>query len=243
LPLLVEPISFRQQADYWLEERQWIDVTDTPAESWLPLALQSLAQAGVYFRDTDLTTLPGASAIQPTYLDYSLRCLRSIARFTDQIWPLPPEHIPRSRIGTFVRGLGAPQDDLQRAHSLGSRVCLAIESERAGHLLLLDEGPEGTRYCLCPSWFAPDSRLQLGRSYLPQMGSRYDSFVVTGKPGREHLLAIITDEPLGLDWLPEDPRIPARVLNQDDIEMLLRRLRNLEGGKWTALSTYFDVIA
>lgn len=66
---------------------------------------------------------------------------------------------------------------------------LAIEAARAGHLLLLDEGPEGILYCLCPSHFAPDTRLSVGYCELPQAGSRYDSFVVTGQPGREHLLA------------------------------------------------------
>ena len=109
--------------------------------------------------------------------------------------------------------------------------------------MLLDEGPEGIIYCLCPSWFAPDTRLRAGRSYLPQEGSRYDSFAVTGKPGREHLLAIITEEPLGLDWMPSDPKIPVRTLSQDDINTLLKTLQDLEGDCWTALSTYFDLLA
>jgi hypothetical protein len=74
------------------------------------------------------------------------------------------------------------------------------------------------------------------------MGSRYDSFVVTGKPGREHLLAIVTGEPLGLDWLPTEPKVPARVLIQADVDTLLARLRGLAGDRWAALSTYFDVI-
>jgi hypothetical protein len=78
---------------------------------------------------------------------------------------------------------------------------------------------------------------------LPQAGSRYESFVVTGKPGREHLLAIVSDEPLGLDWTTSDPvKEPARVLKQADIDVLLVRLRNWGGDKWMALSTYFDVM-
>ncbi|MGH9843896.1 MAG: hypothetical protein ACREEM_34605 [Blastocatellia bacterium] len=84
-----------------------------------------------------------------------------------------------------VHRLGTPQPDVQHGHRLGSRVRLAIESDRAehgGHLLLLDEGPEGIIYCLCPSHFAPDTRLQPGCNLLPQRGARYDSFVVTGKP-------------------------------------------------------------
>ena len=44
--------------------------------------------------------------------------------------------------------------------------------------------------------------------------ARYDAFVVSGQSGREHLLAILTDEPLGLDWMPADPNVPARELTR-----------------------------
>jgi hypothetical protein len=135
------------------------------------------------------------------------------------------------------------QEDAQHGYPLGSRVRLAIESDCEGHLLLLDEGPEGIIYCLCPSHFAPDTRLHPGCNLLPQRGARYDSFVVTGKPGREHLLAIVSDEPLGLEWLPDNSRNPARVLSRDDVGTLLARLRGLDDHRWTALSTYFDVVA
>jgi len=67
---------------------------------------------------------------------------------------------------------------------------LATKFDRVGHLLLLDERPEGIIHCLCPSHFAPDTRLQPGCHLLPQREARYDSFVAPGKPGREHLLAI-----------------------------------------------------
>ena len=122
-------------------------------------------------------------------------------------------------------------------------MCLVIESPQEGHLLLLDEGPEGILYCLCPSHFAPDTALPRGRSLYPQAGSRYDAFVLTGKPGREELLAIISDAPLGLDWMPSSAKIPARVLSDADVSALLARLRSLDGNRWTALSTYFDVVS
>jgi serine/threonine protein kinase len=242
LPLLIEPIGFAEQAEYLLEGEQWIEVMDAPPDRWLPPLLQSLARAGVHFHNTEMTTLKAGPVVQPTRLDHSLQSLRAIARFTDQIWPLPAERAQRSASAAAVRGLGAPQDDAQHGHRLGSRVCLAIESDREGHLLLLDEGPEGIIYCLCPSHFAPDTRLREGRNDLPQERSRYGSFVVSGQPGREHLLAIVSDEPLGLDWSPSNPRMPARVLSQDDIGMLLARLRSLNVDRWTALSTYFEVV-
>lgn len=105
---------------------------------------------------------------------------------------------------------------------MGSYVILAVASDRAGHLLLLDEGPEGIIYCLCPSHLASEKSLQPGCKLLPQRGARYGSFVVTGKPGREHLLAIVSDEPLGLEWLPDDSRSPARVLSRDEVSTLVR---------------------
>jgi serine/threonine protein kinase len=245
LPLLIERIDFAEQAEYWLEGSRWIEATGEPPDHWLSQTLQSLSQSGVRFHDTELPTLTAGQAVHPiplTRLDHSLQSLRRIARFTDRIWPLPAAARPRSANAAAIRGLGAPQEDAQRGYPLGSRVRLAIESDREGHLLLLDEGPEGIIYCLCPSHFAPDTRLQPGCHLLPQRGARYDSFVVTGKPGREHLLAIVSDEPLGLEWLPDNPRNPARVLSRDDVNTLLARLRGLDDHRWTALSTYFDVV-
>ncbi len=156
---------------------------------------------------------------------------------------MPAASLPRAgQARAAFRGLGAPQTDVQHGHKLGSHLGLAVESERAGHLLLLDQGPEGIIYCLCPSWFAPDTRIAAGRTYLPQPGARYDTFQVSGTPGREQLLALITDEPLGLDWLPPDPRSPARVLDEQDITLLLTHLRQLDADTWVAFATYFDVV-
>lgn len=241
LPLLGEPMTnYPEQLEYWLEGCQWIEVLDRPAEHWLPHTLQALANAGV--RSNQVSVATSDTVIVPHKPVQGLSGLRSLARFTDQIWPMPANSVQRSSSRDVMRDLGAPQDDVQHGQRLGNRVCLAIESDRSGHLLLLDEGPTGKIYCLCPSAFAPNTELAKGRTYLPQQGARYDSFVVSGRPGREHLLAIVTDEPLGLDWMPSDPKIPAREVSPSDIELLLTKLRSLDGDRWTALSTYFDVI-
>lgn len=246
LPLLLEPISFPEQIEYWLEGWQWIEILDNPVKSWLPQVMSALANAGIKSAHEEVSPdkllSPVDQQAEPVQLSKGLEGLLNLASFTDQIWPLPAERVHRGGIKPVTRGLGAPQDDLQHKYRIGSRVSLAIESDREGYLTMLDEGPEGIVYCLCPSWFAPDTRLQIGRNYLPQQESRFDSFVVTGEPGREQLLAIITEQPLELDWMPDDPKIPARTLSLEDINSLLEQLKYLEGDRWSALSTYFDVI-
>jgi hypothetical protein len=248
LPVLLEPTSFPRQVEYWLTGWQWIDTYSNPPDQWWPLLLRALTRAGFAAGADEGGPAPAVAMPQPIAaaaappLPADLRGLRSLASLTDQIWPVPRDAVAPGGAAPATRGLGAPQPDVQHGYRIGSRMCLALESERAGHLLLLDEGPENLVYCLCPSWFAPDTRLAAGRTTLPQLGSRYDAFLLTGVPGREHLLAVITDEPLGLDWMPSDPATPARVLSPTDIRQLLQLLHALDGSRWSALSTYFDIV-
>jgi hypothetical protein len=240
IPLLIEPLdTYPEQVQYWLEGCQWLEVLDHRAEEWLPGVLRSLAAAGAACKVPASTV--SEPAVPAAFASDGLKGLFLLARFTDQIWPVPADRVHREKEHGVFRDLGAPQEDVKHKLPLGSRVCLAIESENPGQLLLLDVGTSGRIYCLCPSAFAEQTRLEAGRSYLPQQDARYEAFEVLGKPGREHLLAIITDEPLGLDWMPTDRETPARVLSADDIDTLLGRLHQLEGNRWRALSTYFDV--
>lgn len=262
LPCLIEPIDFPDQAAYCLAGKRWIDAVNGPPDRWFSLVVQALVNIGVPCPRMKPAGLDGAPVTEPIRLDQSLESLWSVASFTDQIWPFPADLGRPVTARRAVRGLGAPQEDVQHGYRLKSRLRLAIEIDHLNnrklssrglgavfepdshtHLLLLDKGPEGILYCLCPSAFAPETRLRSGRNDLPQMESRYPSFQVTGKPGREQLLAIITDEALGLDWMPRDPvNEPARILSLADIDGLLARLRGLPGDRWTAMSTYFDVV-
>jgi hypothetical protein len=247
LPLLLDQTvihGFPEQVEYWLEGCQWIELFDRPAQQWLPRELQSIERIGAGVGTPE--DAPAAAPTLPALVrpHEGLGGLWRLGSFTDQIWPVPAEAVQRCMTRGAMRGLGAPQPHVQHGFPLGSRVRLEIEMDRPGHLLLLDSGPEGITYCLCPSAFAPQSRLEAGRHVLPQREAqdKYDSFVVTGQPGREQLLAILTDEPLGLDWMTDDPmNQPARVLSPNDIHELLDRLHRLEADRWTALATYFDI--
>ncbi|BCG62936.1 MAG: hypothetical protein methR_P0615 [Methyloprofundus sp.] len=266
LPILLDPIPYPEQVEYWLEGCQWIELLNHPTEKWLPAILMAISQTGInsnvsvnytpppikkgWFgkikqllsleQSTQHPTTPPSSTLKAITQQQDLQGLRALAKFTDQIWPVPADKPANNKRG--LRDLGAIQDEVQHGFQLGGQVRLAIESDREGYLLLLDEGTSGKIYCLCPSQFAPESTIQAGRCYLPQAGARYKAFAVTGMSGREHLLAIISDQPLMLDWMPTDPKIPARELNRQDIAELLGELHKLGDDQWTVLSTYFDVL-
>jgi len=120
LPLLIEPIGFPEQAKYWFEGKQWIEAMDTPPERWLPLVLRALVNIGVQCPRMNPVYLYGTRVIQPTRLDHSFESLWSIASFTDQIWPLLAERVQRGTTRSAVRGLGAPQEEVQHGYRLGS---------------------------------------------------------------------------------------------------------------------------
>lgn len=128
----------KEQVEYWLEGKQRIEAMNSPSDQWLPLVLRALANVGVRCPGVKPSALENVPITQPTRLDQSLKSLRLVAGFTNQIWPLSAERRPHVAARSAIRGLGAPQDGVQHGHRLGSRVCLAIESDRAGHLLLLD---------------------------------------------------------------------------------------------------------
>lgn len=251
LPLLLEQVSFPEQVEYFLEGVQWIEVLDWPTTDWLPRVQRSLALAGVESGLSSQSSAPisppslpqDQRTVQPCQTRGDLAGLRALASFNDRVWPLPVDRIPPNRgPRTTFRGLGAPQKDIEREYKLGSHLGLAIDVERPGHLLVIDEGHDGTIYCLCPSWFAPNTQVESGVNYLPNGDAHYRSFEVSGEPGREQLLAIISEKPLELDWMPADPQSPARVLSSRDIELLLSKLRQLDPATWDAYATYFQVV-
>jgi hypothetical protein len=166
----------------------------------------------------------------------------SSAVMTDRIRPLSFESAKEERTGQ-IRGMGAKPKRAEYTYRLGGRVCLAFDINCDGYITLVDKGPEGIVYCLCPSQFAPSTRIESGRIYLPQEGSPYPAFEMTGAAGKEKLLAIISDEPMGLDWMSKDADTPARELSSDDLESLFARLQALGEGRWTALASYFEVVA
>ena len=243
LPLILERTGFPAQMKFFLAGWQYIEVLDRPVTEWFPQLLRALTNAGVEVAHSDGT--PGfdtASANTSISLEWSWEGLRQIARYTDQMWPIPADRPAQFGTRSSLRGLGAPQPDAEHTYRVGARVRLVIESETSVNLLLLDEGPEGIIYCLCPSHFAREPFIQKGLNIFPQAHSRFDSFLITGRLGREYLLAILSDQPLRFEWATCSAQMPAHVLTSPELDSLLSHLRRLKPNQWTAIATYFDIV-
>ena len=196
----------------------------------------SVAPTEIIAQPTSAMTEPLDGGTPATLLNPSLKSLLALAKSSTRLTPrLVNEAKPQ-------RGMGAKPGSAPRRFRQGDRLRLTFDSDWEGHLLLLDEGPEGIVYCLCPSLFAPDTRLRHGVVEFPQPNAPDSAFEITGAVyGREHLLAIVSDEPLGLDWLSRDAERPARVLSQSDLDALLARLRALDASRWRAFMTNFEI--
>jgi len=244
LPLLLERTSFPEQVEFFLEGCQWIELLDRPMEGWMADVVGALNNAGVLCVASVDQGASQESHIRPRLPPAGLDGLWSLAKFTDRIWPLVVEErsSTRERITYEVRQYGAPQPGARHQIRLGSSVFWAVQWEKPAHLMLLNHGSEGKTYCLCPSWFAPGTGIAPGVTVLPPKEAYCEPFVLTGRTGRESALAIISDEPLGLDWMPPEPRIPARVLDDHDLLQLGGILRGLPPDQWAVLATDFDVI-
>lgn len=233
LPLLLERIRYNDQFEYFLEGIQWIEILDLPVNEWMHRVSRALKAIGVGISSSAIE-LHEADTIRPSTTRPSMQSLRALASFNDCIWPF------LMRGSSDYREIGGPPSR-QRVYPIGAHLGIAIAAERSGHLLLLDEGTAGTTYCLCPSWFAKETHIEAGLHYLPQSGARYPFFEVSGTPGREELLAIVSDQPFPNDLMPPEGGPPARVLDAQDVESILVHLQSLNPRSWIALATYFDI--
>ncbi len=99
-----------------------------------------------------------------------------------------------------------PANDYLHEVRLESEVIFEIQLSQPAHLTLLEREPDGTVVCLCPSPFAQKSQfVKENRVILPQPNPLLKVF----KPnelGTEKLLALLTRESPGFDWLEQSRR-------------------------------------
>jgi hypothetical protein len=89
----------------------------------------------------------------------------------------------------------------------GERYKLQVDLRSEGYLLLINEGVNGEKYCICPSrafalpeplFLATPLSLPLEEAIAKNVGLRFNAV------GEEYFLAIVTEEPLSLSWVRPD---------------------------------------
>ncbi|MBW4667906.1 MAG: DUF4384 domain-containing protein [Cyanomargarita calcarea GSE-NOS-MK-12-04C] len=91
----------------------------------------------------------------------------------------------------------------EKSVRMGSYIRFEVNLETPGYLLLLQKDTLGQLWCFCPSCFAPQPQLEKGKTSLPQESSPITSFHIEGTPGKEQILAVITQDMPKLEWLSQ----------------------------------------
>lgn len=135
-----------------------------------------------------------------------------------------PELAPLDQLWQQIISLGSPTEKMgmilatektlgwskkiagryEKTVRLGSRVQFEVDLETTGYLLLIQKDTLGQLYCFCPSCFAPQTRLETGKTSLPQESSAATSLAIEGTPGKEQILAVITQNTPNFEWLPQE---------------------------------------
>ncbi|HEY9798093.1 MAG TPA: DUF4384 domain-containing protein [Leptolyngbyaceae cyanobacterium] len=154
----------------------------------------------------------------PLTCDQLWQELWETATSTDKLKPVLLESLPNLDMGKAEM---TEEDSF--SFRLDSEIRFEVNLDSAGYLLLLEKGTSGKMWCLCPSGFAPQARHPGGRVRLPQAGSRHKYFKLTGSPGQEEIVAVLTKDVPRLDWLPK-PGEPLLQLREGHLTGLLAYL-------------------
>ncbi len=154
----------------------------------------------------------------PLTCDQLWQQLREIAKPTDKMKPVLLEFLSNLEMGEAEM---TEEDSF--SFRLNSRIRFEVNLDSAGYLLLLEKGTSGKMWCLCPSGFAPEPKHSEGWVSLPQASSRHRYFKLTGSPGQEEMVAVVTKDVPRLDWLPQ-PGEPLLQLREGHLTGLLEYL-------------------
>ncbi len=109
----------------------------------------------------------------------------------------------------------------------GKRYKLQVDLRSEGYLLLINEGVNGEKYCICPSraFALPEPLFLRSPLYLPleeaiarDVGLRFKAV------GEEYFLAILTEKPLSLSWVRPDAHPKDIVVDDKRLQEIFKLL-------------------
>lgn len=132
-----------------------------------------------------------------------------------------------------------PKSNYLNKVPLNCEVIFELQLTQPGHLTLLEREPNGTVVCLCPSHLARKSQFtQENRVILPQPNNLLKVFQ-PNELGTEQLLALLTRESPGFDWL-EKSRQEAMRLQPSQLQQMFEYVKQQPHAR--LLYTEYEVI-
>ncbi|MBD2492194.1 DUF4384 domain-containing protein [Aulosira sp. FACHB-615] len=113
-----------------------------------------------------------------------------------------------------------PNSRYEKSVSIGSFIRFEIDFDTPGYLLVIQKDTSEQVWCFCPSCFATQSHLNTGKTTLPQPGSPITSFPIEGTPGKEVVLAILTEVMPTLNWWTAENTNPLK-LTENHLDQLI----------------------
>ncbi|MCT7996825.1 DUF4384 domain-containing protein [Laspinema olomoucense] len=123
----------------------------------------------------------------------------------------------------------------------GEEYALQVDFPQTGHLLLINQGVSGTRYCLCPSLgYSVDTQVMPEKKlHIPGIKALASSLQYTDI-GNEYFLAILTDHPVQLSWVNPNYKPGDIVVTEERLREIFQQV----GRQWNArvFSKKFEVV-
>ena len=118
---------------------------------------------------------------------------------------------------------------------IGEFVSYHFRSEKSCYLLLLNIGAGGNLVQIFPNGFNPESYIKAYKRYVVPGKTANMKLEVTGPPGREAIIAIVSETPFNL--FPADfENSPFFILDKEDQELLKKIRKNIRNVKFQKFS-------
>ncbi len=129
------------------------------------------------------------------------------------------------------------------AFRLGDAIRFETQANLDGHLVLVDVGTSGAANVLWPNHWHRDSAIRGGEPlYLPSLEGPELQFALTGRPGTERVLALLTADPIPVELAPTG-NAPFRKLEDAHLAGLLQAIEQLPPQSWASTVLTFEISA
>lgn len=123
----------------------------------------------------------------------------------------------------------------------GEEYALQVNFPQPGHLLLINQGVSGKRYCLCPSLaFSLETQVMPEKKlHIPGIKALASALKYM-EMGNEYFLAILTENPVNLSWVHPESNPNDILVNDERLQEIFKQV----GRQWNARVFYkkFEVV-